>query len=97
MKDFKPEYAGKMNFYLSGIDDFLKGNDDKPSIGLILCRSKNQIGVEYALRDLNKPIGVSEYYLTTHLPETLQSTLPSVKDLKRELEERLNTKGKEEN
>jgi predicted nuclease of restriction endonuclease-like (RecB) superfamily len=89
MKDFEPEFAGKMNFYLSGVDDQLRGEGDGVSIGIILCKSKNHIEVEYALRDLNKPVGVSEFYLTNVLPESLQSTLPSVEDLERELNERL--------
>ncbi len=59
--DFKPEYAGKLNFYLSAVDDFLKHEDDNPSIGILLCKSKNKLKVEYALRDINKPIGVADY------------------------------------
>lgn len=89
MEAFKPEFAGKMNFYLSGVDDLLKSAEDKPSIGLVLCRSKDHIEVEYALRDLNKPIGVSEFQLTNVLPANLRSSLPTVEDLERELNERL--------
>lgn len=62
--EFKPEDAGKMNFYLSALDDLLRHPDDQPSIGLILCKSKNQVIVEYTLRDMRKPIGVSAYQLT---------------------------------
>ncbi|MBW2069586.1 MAG: DUF1016 family protein [Deltaproteobacteria bacterium] len=83
---FKPEYAGKMNFYLSAVDDLLRHPDDKPSIGIILCKSRNKIIVEYALRDTTKPIGVSSYRLTRALPEDIKGSLPSVEDLERELE-----------
>ena len=83
--EFKPEYAGKMNFYLSAVDDLLRHPDDKPSIGIILCKSKNKVIVEYALRDTNKPIGVSSYRLTRALPEDIKGILPSVEELEREL------------
>ena len=66
---FKPEYAGKMNFYLSAVDDLLKHPTDQPSIGLILCKSKDQIIVEYALRDTAKPMGIAEFRLLEKLPE----------------------------
>lgn len=78
---FKPEYAGKMNFYLSAVDDLLKEKSDNPSIGLILCRDKNKFSVEYALKDINKPIGVSSYELTKFLPEELAKKLPTEEDL----------------
>lgn len=81
MEDFRPEFAGKMNFYLSAVDDRLRHPDDAPSIGLILCHGKNQTVVEYALRDTAKPIGVAEYRLTRHLPETIQEKVPSIEDL----------------
>ncbi len=64
IEEFKPEFAGKMNFYLSAVDDQLKHADDKPSIGIILCKGRNAVVVEYALRDTNKPMGVAEYRLT---------------------------------
>ena len=93
MRPFTPENAGKMNFYLSATDDLLKHESDNPTIGLILCKSKNRIEVEYALRDLNKPIGVSDWILTQTLPEHLKSSLPSIEQLERELSMRLdNTK-----
>lgn len=82
---FKPEYAGKMNFYLSAIDDLLRHRHDRPSIGLILCKSKNAIIAEYALRDTKKPIGISEYRATASLPASLQSNLPTIEDLEAEL------------
>ena len=78
---FKPEYAGKMNFYLSAVDDLLKHPTDNPSIGLILCKTKNQIQAEYTLRDLSKPIGLSEYKLNEALPENLKSALPTIEEL----------------
>lgn len=83
--EFKPEYAGKINFYLSAIDDLLKLPEDNPSIGLILCREKNKILAEYALRDVNKPIGLSEYHLTKKLPKNIKSFLPTIEQLEKEL------------
>ncbi len=83
---FKPEYAGKMNFYLAAVDDLLRHPDDNASIGIILCKSKNKVIVEYALKDTSRPIGVSAYRLTRTLPEELKATLPSVEDLEKELE-----------
>jgi predicted nuclease of restriction endonuclease-like (RecB) superfamily len=82
---FKPEYAGKMNFYLSAVDDLLRHPDDKPSIGLILCKGKNRIVAEYALRDLAKPLGVSEFRHLEKLPEQLKSNLPTIEELEAEL------------
>ncbi len=76
MKKFIPEYAGKMNFYLSVVDEQLKTENDNPSIGLILCRDKNKVVAEYALKDMSKPIGVSEYRLTQELPEFFRKALP---------------------
>ena len=84
---FKPEYAGKMNFYLNVIDDVLKHPDDQPSIGLILCKDKNEIIAEYSLRGLTKPMGVSEYQLTETLPSELKGKLPTVEELEQELSE----------
>jgi predicted nuclease of restriction endonuclease-like (RecB) superfamily len=78
---FVPEYAGKMNFYLSALDDMVKSEQDNPSIGLILCKDKNKVVAEYALKDMTKPIGVSEYKLMDVLPEDLQKTLPTVEDI----------------
>jgi predicted nuclease of restriction endonuclease-like (RecB) superfamily len=83
--EFQPEFAGKINFYLSAVDDLLRHPDDKPSIGIILCKSKNKIVAEYSLRDTNKPIGVSIYQLTEALPESLQGSLPSIEELESEL------------
>jgi hypothetical protein len=83
--DFKPEYAGKINFYLSAVDDLVKHPTDQPSIGLILCKSKNNVLAEYALRDMSKPIGLAAYKLTESLPEKLQTALPSIEELEAEL------------
>ncbi|MBF0233684.1 MAG: DUF1016 family protein [SAR324 cluster bacterium] len=82
---FKPEYAGKMNFYCSAVDDLLKHPIDQSTIGMILCETKNKVFAEYALRDIHKPIGVSEYELTRALPENLKSSLPSIEEIEREL------------
>ena len=86
---FKPEYAGKMNFYLSAIDDLLRHPDDKPSIGIILCKAKNRVVAEYALRDLAKPVGVSSYVtkLVASLPAAFRGALPSPKELAAELQD----------
>jgi predicted nuclease of restriction endonuclease-like (RecB) superfamily len=87
---FKPEYAGKMNFYLSAVDDLLRHPDDKPSIGIILCKEKSQVVAEYALRDLAKPVGVSSYLtkLVESLPASLRGSLPSPRELEAELKKK---------
>ena len=82
---FKPEYAGKMNFYLSAVDDLLRQPGDNPSIGLILCRSEVGVVAEYALRDIVNPIGLAEYRLEDALPTTLQTALPTIKGIEAEL------------
>ena len=79
--DFKPEYAGQLNFYLSAVDGILKKGEDNPSIGLLLCKSKNNLVAEYSLKDISKPIGVSEYKVTSSLPNALEEQLPSVEDI----------------
>jgi predicted nuclease of restriction endonuclease-like (RecB) superfamily len=83
--EFAPEFAGKMNFYLSAVDDQLKTETDQPSIGIILCKNKNKLEVEYALRGMSKPIGVSEFTVTQALPPELKSTLPTVEEFENEL------------
>lgn len=83
--DFKPEYAGKMNFYCSVVDDQLRNETDQPTIGLILCQTKDRILAEYSLRDIHKPIGISDYELTRALPENLKSSLPTVEEIEAEL------------
>jgi predicted nuclease of restriction endonuclease-like (RecB) superfamily len=85
VEPFRPEFAGKMNFYLSAVDDRLRQQDDKPSIGLILCKDKSKIIVEYALRDTRKPMGVASYRLTASLPRHLKGSLPSIEELEAEL------------
>jgi hypothetical protein len=82
---FQPEFAGKMNFYLSAVNNLLRHPDDQPSIGLILCKTKNQVVAEYALEDYSKPIGISEYRLAESLPEELQGSLPTIEELESEL------------
>ncbi len=84
---FKAEYAGKMNLYLSMVDDTLRHSTDAPSIGLILCQDRNRVVAEYALRGITKPISVSEYELTRSLPRELQSSLPTIDAIEAELAE----------
>ena len=84
--EFKPEYAGKLNFYLSAVDGILKKENDNPSIGLLLCKSKNNIIAEYALKGMTKPIGVSEYTITKLLPKELQETLPTAEDIQKRIQ-----------
>jgi predicted nuclease of restriction endonuclease-like (RecB) superfamily len=78
---FIPEYAGKLNFYLSAVDSLLKSDGDKSTIGILLCRHKNKIETEFALRDINKPMGVSEFTLTETLPDNLKGSLPTVEEI----------------
>lgn len=82
-REFTPEAAGKMNFYLSAVDDLYRQPGDQPSIGLILCREKNRILAEYALRDMQKPIGVSDYVtrLVETLPQALQGSIPTIQEI----------------
>lgn len=82
---FKPEYAGKMNFYCNAVDDLLKHPSDAPTIGLILCQQHNKVLAEYALRGMEKPIGVSSFELTRALPAELESSLPSIEQIEKEL------------
>ncbi len=91
--EFKPEYAGKMNFYCSVVDDQLRHPLDQPTLGLILCQTKDRIIAEYSLRDIDKPIGVADYELTRALPEKLASSLPSIEDIEAELSQDLSTEG----
>jgi predicted nuclease of restriction endonuclease-like (RecB) superfamily len=82
---FKPEYAGKINFYCNVVDDQYRYETDNPTIGLILCQDKKRVLAEYALRGMNKRIGISEYELTRALPEELKSALPTVEEIETEL------------
>jgi predicted nuclease of restriction endonuclease-like (RecB) superfamily len=92
--NFKPEYAGKMNFYLAALDDRLRYKTDNPSIGLILCKTKKKVIAEYALRNMGAPIGVSEYMLTRKVPAQLRENLPSIEDLEKKLGRRKRTQKK---
>lgn len=83
--DFEPEHAGKMNFYIKAVDEQLRKDGDQPTIGILLCKSKEKLVAEYALSDIHKPIGVSEYQLTQSLPENLQTSLPTVEEIEAEL------------
>ncbi|MBI6909873.1 MULTISPECIES: PDDEXK nuclease domain-containing protein [Pseudomonas] len=82
---FKPEHLGKLSFYLAAVDAQLKHPQDGPTIGLLLCKSKNEVVAEYALRDNNRPIGVAQYQLVESLPAELQTNLPSIEQIEREL------------
>lgn len=86
--EFEPEFAGKMNFYLGAVDRLLKKENDNPSIGLILCKSKSKLQVEIALQDVNKPIGVSDYIVSINksIPKELVSSLPTIEEIEAELE-----------
>ena len=83
--DFKPEHAGKLNFYITAVDRQMRKEGDAPTIGILLCKNKDKVVAEYALSDIQKPIGVSEYQLTQSLPENLQSQLPSIEEIEQEL------------
>ncbi|MFM1809178.1 MAG: hypothetical protein RLZZ382_403, partial [Bacteroidota bacterium] len=83
--DFIPEYAGKLSFYLSAANDLLKLPTDNPTIGLMICKNKNNIIAEYALKDINQPIGVSEYQLSKLFPEEFKSSLPTIEEIEKEL------------
>lgn len=83
--EFIPEYIGKLNFYCSAVDNILCREGDNKTIGLLLCRTKDKIKAEYALRDINKPIGVSDYELGNVLPKDMRSSLPSIEDIERDL------------
>lgn len=84
VEPFRPEFAGKMNFYLSAVDDQLRQPHHQPSIGIILCQDRNEVIVEYALRDSAKPMGVAKYQLLTAPPQALQAALPTPDELARE-------------
>lgn len=92
---FKPEHTGKLNFYLSAVDTLVKRKEDNPTIGILLCKKKDRIEAEFALRDINKPIGISDYLLTKAIPENIKSKLPTVEQLENELSE-LEDKNKKE-
>lgn len=83
--EFKPEYAGKLNFYLSAVDRYIKGENDNPTFGILLCKDKKKITAELALKDINKPIGISEYKILSEIPAFLEDTLPSIEDIEKRL------------
>ena len=85
--DFIPEYAGKLNFYISAVDDLMKTEQDNPTIGLLLCKNKRGMIAEYSLRDIEKPIGVSEYKLFKSLPKEYENILPSAEDIEKRIGE----------
>ncbi len=90
--EFRPEYAGKLNFYLSAVDDMLRHESDNPSIGILLCKERDRLIAEYALRDISKPIGVSEYRLSDFLPQELADTLPSAEDIEKRIKRKYEIK-----
>ena len=99
-REFEPTDAGQLNFYLSAVDDLVKDKDDNATIGLLLCKVKDNFTAEYALKDINKPIGVSEYKLLEDMPEYLQSQLPKAEDIElhiRDIEEFGNNEDGEKN
>jgi len=85
--EFVPEYAGKLNFYLSAVDDLVRDAQDNPTLGLLLCKTKDNFTAEYALRDINKPIGIEEYKteIVKKLPKELKSSLPTIEEIEYEL------------
>ena len=85
MVDFEPEHVGKLNFYLKAIDSQLRTDCDQPTIGILICKKKDKIVAEYALSDINKPIGVSEYRLTESIPDTFKGSLPTIEQIEAEL------------
>ena len=84
--DFKPEHLGQLGFYLTSVDRQVRSEDDKATIGLLLCKSKNKVVAEYALGDKTQPMGIAEYKLLESLPEPLQTSLPSIEQIERELQ-----------
>jgi predicted nuclease of restriction endonuclease-like (RecB) superfamily len=84
--DFKPEHLGQLGFYLTAVDELIKDERDEPTIGLLLCKSRNKVVAEYALRDNSRPLGIAEYQLVEALPEPLQTNLPTIEQIERELE-----------
>jgi predicted nuclease of restriction endonuclease-like (RecB) superfamily len=83
---FIPEYTGKLNFYLSAVDSLIKTETDQPTIGILLCRDRNRIETEFALRDINKPMGISEFTLAENLPEDLKGSLPTIEEIEADFE-----------
>ncbi len=94
--DFKPEYAGKMNFYLNILDEYVREKGENPSIGIILCAQRDRIEVEFALKGISKPVGVSEYKLTQKLPKELSDKIPSAKNIEEKILNRMKSYNEEE-
>lgn len=92
--DFEPANAGQLNFYIKAVDSQLRKDGDNPTIGLLLCKSREKLVAEYALSDINKPIGVSEYKLTHNLPKNLKSSLPTIEEIEKELGQDIGKRGK---
>lgn len=90
--DFEPEHAGKLNFYIKAVDAQLRRVGDEPTIGLLLCKNHDKLVVEYALSDIHKPIGVSEYQITKSLPEELKDSLPTIEAIEAEFSAKAKTK-----
>jgi hypothetical protein len=86
--NFKPEHTGQLGFYLAAVDDLMKKENDNPTIGMLLCKSKSKIVAEYALRSIQAPIGISEYTLSKALPKELKSSLPTIEQIELELNEK---------
>jgi hypothetical protein len=84
---FKPEHLGQLGFYMTAIDAQLKAPEDNPTLGLLLCKSENEVVAEYALRDNSRPLGVAEYQLSHSLPEPLQTNLPTIEQIEQKLAE----------
>ena len=82
---FKPEYAGQLNFYINGVDDKMRGENDNKTIGLLLCKGKDEVVAQYALTGYDQPIGISDYQLSKAIPENLKSALPSIEEVEEEL------------
>jgi hypothetical protein len=84
---FRPEHLGQLGFYLTAVDEQVKDESDGPTVGLLLCKSRNKVVAEYALRDKTKPLGIAEYQLVAALPEQLRTGLPTIEQIERELQE----------
>jgi len=84
--EFEPEHAGKLNFYIKAVDEQLRKKGDTPTIGILLCKGKDSVVAEYALSDIHKPMGVSEYELTQALPDELKASLPTIEQIEAELQ-----------
>ena len=88
--EFKPEFAGKLNFYINTINDQIKGRDDKPTIGVLLCKTPNETVVKYSLQGIDTPMGVADYEFTNALPKQLKGEMPTIEELEQEIEKEIN-------